>query len=55
MSALPYLQRVIKDWKEQECCIISNFRLKLEQFSDNALTRNRISYEAAILPGPILF
>ena len=37
MAASPCMQRVIKDWEELECCIISNFRLKLEQVSDNAL------------------
>jgi hypothetical protein len=40
-AASTCLKRVIKDWEELECCIISNFRLKLEQFSDNALNRNR--------------
>jgi hypothetical protein len=54
-AALSGLRRVIKDWEELECCIISNFRLKLEQFSDNALNRNWILQEAVILTGPILF
>ena len=40
MAASPCMQRVIKDWEELECCIISNFRLKLEQVSDIALNRH---------------